>query len=110
MRIVNRLTSARALVIQQRERCPAYRARDRIRRVRVAVEQGAMSVLAQERIEYLVRSDSPAKRQRATRQPLAQTDDVRCNPGSLAREQRSGAAEPGEHFVRDEEDIVVTRP
>src|SRR6185437_3472871 len=96
MRIVNRLTPARALVIQQRERSSAYRARNWIRRVRVAVEQRAMPVLAQERVEYLVRGNRCTEWQRAASEPLAETDDVRCNPGPLASEQRSGATEPGE--------------
>src|SRR6185437_7576849 len=76
---------------------------------RVAVEQRAMPVLAQERVEYLVRGNRCTEWQRAASEPLAETDDVRCNPRPLASEQRSGAAEPGEDFVRDEENVVVTR-
>ena len=75
----------------------------------MTVKQRAMPVLAQERIEYLIGSDRCAQRQRTARQSLAQTDDVRCDSGTLAREEWPRPTKPREHFVRDEENVVVAR-
>ncbi len=91
-------TSSLVEQIEARER---DRARQRIRRERMPVEERPAAVVAQERVVDGVGDDRRAQRQVAGGQRLRQADDVRRDAGVLAGEHASGAAEAGQDFVGD---------
>src|SRR5579862_6293105 len=85
-------------VTQQGQTRAGGGARDGVGRKTMSMKQRVSAVLAQKALEDFLAHRCGAQRQKATSQPLRQTDDVWDDLGALAREQRPGSSKPGEHL------------
>src|SRR3974390_3539494 len=71
-----------------------------------ALAAGLVGAIGPECVEHLVGRDGRGKAQRTAGQRLRKGNDVGCDTGRFAGEQRAGAAEAGENLVKDQQQLI----
>ena len=93
--------------VQTRQRRGAA---ERIAGVGVPVEERLEFVVRPKKSgKYLVGRERGGQRQIPAGEALGYAEDVRADAGVLAGEHLAGTAEPGRHFVADQQDAVLLR-
>jgi hypothetical protein len=82
-------------------------AAERICGERMTVEESVAALGAAEGGFNAIRADGESEGQKAASEPFGKAQQVGNDAGLLASEHRTGAAEAGEHLVRDEENTVA---
>ena len=83
------------------------RARNRISRIGMSVPESARRIIAAKSFKYLFRHQRRAQCQKSSRNSFRHAHHIRRNSGQLARKHRAASAKSGEHFIRNQQNIML---